>query len=362
MIRIRRADLSLAPSVRPVPGNGGADAPARNGDFLTRTLDLPLETVILLVGGMALAIAGALLFPIASGALPYYEDGLFGLLLVVFALQTITMGKTPFGDVRRSRALVAAGVALASIGIVSLQALAIGAHVGRFAAKYGTRFIVPVCDQTMLPITEQVLRETYSSEGKADAFRPDDIRFLSDRQFAYAAGVTGIMHQEKVAATFMFGQFYAESLILAENGQAVGAIQVAGTPDLLQTPFFVVTCDYTIIGDEYYAASAYLSREPTQLGSLSGQDIAKVILFALVIAGIVWTIFQPENPMLYWMGGGLPQYMGIKWSPRISMFGYLLLRSASSVEKTHCAGRTIPARRNGRGFIGSPYGGWKGSK
>lgn len=196
---------------------------------------------------------------------------------------------------------------LSGIGIVSLQALAIGAHVGRFAAKYGTRFIVPVCDQTMLPITEQVLRETYASEGKSDSFRPDDIRFLSDRQFAYAAGVTGILHQEKVAATFMFGQFYAESLILAENGQAVGAIQVAGTPDLLQTPFFVVTCDYTIIGDEYYAASAYLSREPTQLGSLSGQDIAKVLLFALVIAGIVWTIFQPENPMLHWMGGGLPQ-------------------------------------------------------
>ncbi|NPV60752.1 MAG: hypothetical protein HPY75_13975 [Actinobacteria bacterium] len=93
--------------------------PARSGDFLTRTLDLPLETVILLIGGMALAIAGALLFPIASGALPYYEDGLFGLLLVVFALQTITMGKTPFGDMRRSKALVAAGVVLACFGIVT---------------------------------------------------------------------------------------------------------------------------------------------------------------------------------------------------------------------------------------------------
>lgn len=197
---------------------------------------------------------------------------------------------------------------LAGIGIVSLQALAVGSHIGRFAARYGTRLIVPVCDPTMLPITEQVLREVYNSEGKPEGYRPEDVRYLSERQFAYAAGVTGILHQEKVAASFLFGQFYAESLVLAENGQAVGAIQVAGTPDLLQTPFFVVTCDYTIIGDEYYAASAYLSREPTQLGSLTGQDIGKAMIFILVIVGIAWSIFSPAtNPIMHWLGGTVPK-------------------------------------------------------
>lgn len=81
--------------------------------------NLPLETVILLIGGMTLAIAGGLLFPVAAGRLPYYENGLFGLLLIVFALQTITMGKTPFGDLRRSNPLLFFGVAIASIGIIT---------------------------------------------------------------------------------------------------------------------------------------------------------------------------------------------------------------------------------------------------
>ncbi|MHB9133278.1 MAG: DUF6754 domain-containing protein [Armatimonadota bacterium] len=193
---------------------------------------------------------------------------------------------------------------LAGLGIVSLQALAVASHVARSAVRYGTRLIMPVCDQTMLPITEEVIREVYTAEGRSEAYKPEDIRYLSDRQFAYAAGVTGIMHREKVAASFLFGQFYAESLILAENGQAVGAIQVAGTPDLLQIPFFVVSCDYTIIGDEYYAASAYLSREPTQLGSLVGQDIGKALLLILIIAGIAWSIFQHNNPIMQFLGGG----------------------------------------------------------
>lgn len=192
---------------------------------------------------------------------------------------------------------------LAGLGIVTLQALAVASHVARSAVRYGTRMIMPVCDQTMMPLTEEVMREVYTSEGRPDAYRAEDIRYLSDRQFAYAAGVTGILHREKVAANFLFGQFFAEALILAENGQAVGAIQVAGTPDLLQIPFFVVTCDYTIIGDEYYAATAYLSREPTQLGSLVGQDLGKIMLLLLIIVGMIWTVAWEHNPLFQWLGG-----------------------------------------------------------
>jgi hypothetical protein len=81
--------------------------------------DLPLEAAILLIAGMTMLITGALLFPVSAGLLPYYENGLYGLLLVMFALQIITLGKTPFGDMRRSRLLLAAGVLIAAVGIVA---------------------------------------------------------------------------------------------------------------------------------------------------------------------------------------------------------------------------------------------------
>jgi hypothetical protein len=81
--------------------------------------DLPLEVVILLIAGMTMLIAGILLFPVSAGTLPYYENGLYGLLLVIFALQMITLGKTPFGDFCRSKFLLAAGVIIAAVGIVT---------------------------------------------------------------------------------------------------------------------------------------------------------------------------------------------------------------------------------------------------
>ena len=102
---------------------------------------------------------------------------------------------------------------------------------------------------------------------------------MTGQQFAFASGVAGvIIIREKVAASFLFGAFFAESLIFAEVGQQVGAVQVAGTTETNQIPFFIAACDYVIIGDEFYAASAYLSREPTLLGSIVGQDYCKLLL------------------------------------------------------------------------------------
>jgi hypothetical protein len=58
----------------------------------------------------------------------------------------------------------------------------------------------------------------------------------------------------------------------------------------MQLPFFVTACDYTIIGEEYYAATAYLTKEPTMLGSLVGQDIGKATMTVLVLAGVICAI------------------------------------------------------------------------
>jgi hypothetical protein len=91
----------------------------RTGYMLFKEANLSLEVVILLIGGMSLLIAGVLLFPVSVGSLPYYENGLYGLFLIIFALQMITLGKTPVGDMRRSRVVLTIGVIIAAVGIVT---------------------------------------------------------------------------------------------------------------------------------------------------------------------------------------------------------------------------------------------------
>lgn len=176
---------------------------------------------------------------------------------------------------------------LSGLDIIGLQSMSIMSHIIKRAANYSTRVIVPLCDPILYTVAEEVARDAYTTQGVPEQFVPEDIRYLTNEQFAWASGVVGILHREKVATAFYFGYYYAEALILTENGQIAGALQVAGTPAITQIPFFLASCDYTIIGDEYYAASAYLSREPTLLGSLVGQDYGKLLMIGLVMLGVV---------------------------------------------------------------------------
>lgn len=176
---------------------------------------------------------------------------------------------------------------LSGLGITFFQALAIMSYVVKRAAQYGVRVIVPLFAPEVYPLTEEVYKEAHRAAGRLEEYNPSDVFFLSNDQFAYASGVVGLMHREKTATHFFLGDFAAESLILAEEGHSVGAVQIAGTPSTLQLPFFVAACDYTLIGEEYYAASAYISREPIIVGSIKGQDIGKMLMLLLSLCGVI---------------------------------------------------------------------------
>ncbi|MBI2192924.1 MAG: hypothetical protein HYU43_00845 [Armatimonadetes bacterium] len=175
---------------------------------------------------------------------------------------------------------------LAGVGPVFFACLGILKHLVARAARFGCRMILAQNDPEVMAIAQSAMEETYRKAGRTDLYRPEDIIFLSTEQFAFASGYMGIAHREKVAACFLFGTFAAESLILAEAGQQAGAIQVAGTVSNEQIPFFITTCDYTIIGEELYATGAYLSRDPVQTGSLRGQDAGKLVILIIILAGV----------------------------------------------------------------------------
>jgi hypothetical protein len=167
--------------------------------------------------------------------------------------------------------------------IQTIASMVILANVSKLAAQYDIPIIVPLNRAFVVPMAEEAVRQGFFNAGRPDAYNRDNIRYLSDEQFAFTAGVNGIMNREKTAAHFFLGAFFAESLILSETGFATGAIQIAGTANIHQLPFFVVACDYTLIGEEFYAASAYFSRDPQLLGPLKGADFMKALISALLI-------------------------------------------------------------------------------
>jgi hypothetical protein len=165
-------------------------------------------------------------------------------------------------------------------------------HVSKMTARYETTLNVPVSRAIVMKAAREACKESYLMEGRPDMFHEDMVHYVTDEQFAYAAGVNGIMVREKPAACLYMGKFYAESLILAETGNSIGAIQIAGTASQAQIPFFVTACDYTLIGEEFFAASAYLSQRPELIGGVKGQDMIKVIVITLILGGVILRFFN----------------------------------------------------------------------
>ena len=167
----------------------------------------------------------------------------------------------------------------------TIAATVILGEVAKRAATYGTELKVPHRAAIVMAICQEMVKESYLAAGRPDAYKEDTNFFITADQFAYTAAVDGIMLREQPAANFFMGYYYAESLLLAETGAATGAIQIAGTDAEHQLPFFVTACDYTLIGEELYAASAYLSREPALVGTLRGQDLGKGFVLGVIILG-----------------------------------------------------------------------------
>jgi hypothetical protein len=178
--------------------------------------------------------------------------------------------------------------------VATVAAIDILGQVAKKAGEYETKLVVPNRDPIVMAVAQQVVRESYSAVGKPHLYRDENVFYVTYSQFGFAAAVAGLMMREKPATNFFVGHFYAESLVLAETGNATGAIQIAGTDSDAQLPFFISACDYTLIGEELYAGSVYLSRQPLLLGALKAQDYAKAFIIAAMAAGIVLSIVNVE--------------------------------------------------------------------
>lgn len=178
--------------------------------------------------------------------------------------------------------------------ISTIASLSIFGYVIKKLASYGTRIVVPCFDPIVMVVAKEVAKNSYLQAGRPDLFREQDIYFVTDDQFGYVTSVNATMVKEQTATNLYMGYFQAEALLLSETGAANRSIQIAGTDATTQLPFFIVSCDYTLIGEELYAAGAYISKEPILISTLKVQDIFKIVIFVAILLESIYNSFGFE--------------------------------------------------------------------
>lgn len=184
--------------------------------------------------------------------------------------------------------------------IETIAGVSILGRVAKITAQYETPLIVPVRYPLVLAAGQEVVEQAYREAGRADSYQKDTVRYVAGDQMAFASTVNGMLMRERPAANVFMGAFFAESLVIAETGNAAGSIQIAGTAQPEQLPFFIAACDYTLMGEELYAASAYLSHESLLLGGLKGQDLFKLIIVVAILIGMILLMFDAAHTYTSW--------------------------------------------------------------
>ncbi|MFH1843887.1 MAG: DUF6754 domain-containing protein, partial [bacterium] len=169
--------------------------------------------------------------------------------------------------------------------IGTIAGLGVLDQVASRTASHDVELLVPHLHSLVMTAAADTIDQAYITAGKPGVNDRDANFYVSDEQFGFVAGVGGIMSREEPAACLYFGSFYAEALSLAEMGQTIGAKQIAGTNSSSQIPFLLAACDHVLIGEELYAAQAYLSRDPRQVGCLKGQDLGKALAVLAISVG-----------------------------------------------------------------------------
>lgn len=174
-----------------------------------------------------------------------------------------------------------APMTMASLGILGEAAKLCG-EVGAKLKYYAVRAY-------MVPIVRDLLKMGYASAGRPELYSPDEVIYVGEEQRAYMAAVMGYILRERPATVIILGATFWETINVLGTGAIAGAFQIGGTPRLYYLPVVTCVCDYYLIGEELYAASAAITKDPPQMATIEGLDIMKFIILALLVVGFILT-------------------------------------------------------------------------
>jgi hypothetical protein len=172
----------------------------------------------------------------------------------------------------------------------TLAGVSIAQRIADLATSQGGQVDVTDGDIAAHLATRGTVRQAYRQSSLALDYRVHAPHLVAHQTpAAYAAGVTHRLALQEIDSNVIAGELGSESLLIAEEGARYGP-QLSGTTTLAALPGLMLSTDATLIGEELFAADAYLATTPTAKARLLTQDTLRTIVVLLLIAGVVYQV------------------------------------------------------------------------
>ncbi|MCL4458592.1 MAG: hypothetical protein M1136_05335 [Chloroflexi bacterium] len=166
-------------------------------------------------------------------------------------------------------------------GLTMLRALAKRAVASRFP------LVVTTLDPVSLAASQGILARAGSTLAEGQVGKGEEARFVAPEPVSYAAGIMGLLNREHPLGNVIVGGLGDEYLLMGEVGAREGIYQVVGTSAPQVLPFVVTSADEYLLGEEMFAAGAYVEKNRAHLGSLLAQDWTRELIIGIIIGLVI---------------------------------------------------------------------------
>lgn len=172
----------------------------------------------------------------------------------------------------------------------SLNGLTALSSVARRTARARSGLTVSTNDTLTYLAADDTVKAEYVLAGRREDYRATDVRYISQQdRLGYIAGVDTIIGQKEVSGSILLGQFGSEYLLAGDRANRQNVSQVVGSSRVEALPVMLASAgpENTLLGEEIFAAPAYLDRRPSHLASLVAQDRLRLVVVGLIVLGVL---------------------------------------------------------------------------
>lgn len=138
-------------------------------------------------------------------------------------------------------------------------------------------------DAALAVLSQSTLQD--AAEASSLGYDPAAGRLTGLTPFSYAAGAIPSIRDENVSATVLVGNFGVEAALLTDAAERAHTFSLAGSDNLEAQAVLYASAREPLIGEELYAAGAYVDAGPLHAASLKVQDLLRWLFIAVMLVG-----------------------------------------------------------------------------
>ena len=147
--------------------------------------------------------------------------------------------------------------------------------------------IVTSGDASLAILSQDTLQSGFRAAGAEDQYRVTSGRLTGLTPFAFAAGTIPIIRDENISANVVIGDLGAEAALLADAAEGKETDLIAASDNLSAQSVLYAYSQEPLIGEELFAAGAYLGAGASHEASLQVQDVLRWLVILAILGGAV---------------------------------------------------------------------------